>query len=144
MVGGKPGVVGDELERELFVLRKAVEAERDAKLPAEKASDFYTCSLSNKTIIYKASAPHRNYSGDSLTVWTLWHAMLHGHAALRGCRPVLPRSREPGVRDLLCHLPPPLLHQHHPQSELGTSCAEPAKERTSHCEESTSGASPVN
>eukprot|EP00200_Dunaliella_tertiolecta_P000313 CAMPEP_0202365904 /NCGR_PEP_ID=MMETSP1126-20121109/16736_1 /ASSEMBLY_ACC=CAM_ASM_000457 /TAXON_ID=3047 /ORGANISM="Dunaliella tertiolecta, Strain CCMP1320" /LENGTH=1645 /DNA_ID=CAMNT_0048960861 /DNA_START=31 /DNA_END=4971 /DNA_ORIENTATION=+ len=53
MVGGKPGVVGDELERELFVLRKAVEAERDAKLPAEKASDFYTCSLSNKTIIYK-------------------------------------------------------------------------------------------
>ncbi|KAF5828828.1 hypothetical protein DUNSADRAFT_16998 [Dunaliella salina] len=53
MVGGKPGVVGDELERELFVLRKAVEAEKDAKLPADKASDFYTCSLSNRTIIYK-------------------------------------------------------------------------------------------
>jgi len=53
LVNGKAGVTGDELERELFVLRKAVEAEKDAKLPADKASDFYTCSLSNKTIIYK-------------------------------------------------------------------------------------------
>lgn len=55
LIGGKPGVVGDELERELFVLRKAVEAEKDAKLPADKAFDFYTCSLSCRTIIYKVS-----------------------------------------------------------------------------------------
>jgi glutamate synthase (ferredoxin) len=53
MVEGKGGMTGDELERELFVLRKAVEKEKDSQLPEGPASDFYTCSLSNRTIVYK-------------------------------------------------------------------------------------------
>ncbi|GFH12496.1 glutamate synthetase, partial [Haematococcus lacustris] len=52
-VEGKPGMVGDELERELFILRKQVEKEKYKRLPADKAFDFYTCSLSTRTMVYK-------------------------------------------------------------------------------------------
>lgn len=45
------GAVGDELERELFMVRKLVEREK-ASLGAA-ADDFYVCSLSNRTIVYK-------------------------------------------------------------------------------------------
>ncbi len=53
VVQGKPGQTGDELERELFILRKLVEKAKSAQLPAESAPDFYVCSLSNRTMIYK-------------------------------------------------------------------------------------------
>lgn len=53
VVEGKQGVVGDELERELFLLRKRVEKEKVKHMSADLAFDFYTCSLSNRTIIYK-------------------------------------------------------------------------------------------
>lgn len=45
--------VGDAFERELYILRKQVEKERNKRLPAEQAFDFYTCSLSTRTIVYK-------------------------------------------------------------------------------------------
>lgn len=51
-VEGKEGQTGDELERELFVTRKIVENEKAAQM-GKDAMDFYVCSLSNKTIIYK-------------------------------------------------------------------------------------------
>lgn len=53
MIEGKPGQLGDELERELYLLRKLVEKEKNAKLPAAQAFDFYMCTLSNRTIVYK-------------------------------------------------------------------------------------------
>ena len=53
LVEGKPGQTGDELERELFILRKLVEKAKAAQLPAEVASDFYICTLSSRTIVYK-------------------------------------------------------------------------------------------
>lgn len=59
LVKAPQGVVGDELERALFVLRKRVERARDAALPADRAFDFYTCSLSGRTIVYKARARAR-------------------------------------------------------------------------------------
>ena len=53
VVEGKPGQTGVELERELFILRKLVERAKASKLPSDVASDFYICSLSNKTMVYK-------------------------------------------------------------------------------------------
>lgn len=49
------GAVGEKLERELFIVRKLIEREK-ASLGAV-ADDFYVCSLSNKTIVYKVGPP---------------------------------------------------------------------------------------
>lgn len=51
-VSGKPGQTGDELERELFIARKLVEKAKVGPL-GQFAPDFYLCSLSNRTIVYK-------------------------------------------------------------------------------------------
>ncbi|KAG2493454.1 hypothetical protein HYH03_008271 [Edaphochlamys debaryana] len=53
LIEGKQGQVGDDLERELFLVRKLVEKAKNAELPAEFAPDFYLCSLSSRTIVYK-------------------------------------------------------------------------------------------
>lgn len=53
VVEGKPGQTGADLERELFILRKLVERAKASKMAAEVAPDFYICSLSNKTMVYK-------------------------------------------------------------------------------------------
>ena len=47
------GLKGDALERELFVLRKAIERDARASLPAAAAADTYVCTLSCRTIVYK-------------------------------------------------------------------------------------------
>lgn len=73
-------MVGDELERELFVLRKTVEAEKDAKLPAERAFDFYTCSLSNKTIIYKVPMGTCTYAYTHAHRCRRTHMLMHTYA----------------------------------------------------------------
>lgn len=52
-IESKNGLSGDELERELFIVRKLVEKERNATFDAETAFDFFTCTLSNRTIVYK-------------------------------------------------------------------------------------------
>lgn len=46
------GLKGDELERELFIVRKLMEKEKAAAL-GEDHWDFYACTLSNRTIVYK-------------------------------------------------------------------------------------------
>lgn len=56
MIEGKAGQLGDELERELYVVRKLIEKEKNAKLPAAQAFDFYICTLSNRTMTYKVRA----------------------------------------------------------------------------------------
>lgn len=48
------GLVGDALERALYIVRKQVDKAKAGRLPADKAFDFYTCSLSSRTIVYKA------------------------------------------------------------------------------------------
>jgi glutamate synthase (ferredoxin) len=53
MIQGKPGQVGDELERQLFIVRKLIERAKTAAMPADVSSDFYVCTLSNRTIVYK-------------------------------------------------------------------------------------------
>lgn len=53
------GATGAELERDLFIVRKLVERERVAL--GDAAEDFYVCSLSNRTVVYKVrpiSAAH--------------------------------------------------------------------------------------
>lgn len=48
------GLSGDELERELFIVRKLVEKAKAVEFEdAEAAFDFFTCTLSNRTIVYK-------------------------------------------------------------------------------------------
>jgi glutamate synthase (ferredoxin) len=47
------GLTGDALERALFVARKAVEKAARAAFDADTAFDFFTCSLSSRTIVYK-------------------------------------------------------------------------------------------
>ena len=57
------GATGDELEREMFILRKVIEKAKFAKIAndGESAlSDFYICTMSSKTICYKASTSHRS------------------------------------------------------------------------------------
>jgi len=51
-VAGAGSLAGDELERELFLLRKLVEKAAKAKGGA-LAADFYVCTLSCRTITYK-------------------------------------------------------------------------------------------
>ena len=53
------GATGDDLEREMFILRKVIEKAKNAKLAQDglsALSDFYICTMSSKTICYKASA----------------------------------------------------------------------------------------
>lgn len=63
IVEGKPGQTGDDLERELFILRKLVERAKASGLPADVAPDFYICSLSNRTIVYKVNERGRQERG---------------------------------------------------------------------------------
>jgi len=67
LIEHQEGVKGDDLEREMFILRKLIEGEKadrigatvaDEEVPklAEEgpdAADFYICTLSNKVIVYK-------------------------------------------------------------------------------------------
>ncbi len=46
--------MGADLERELFIIRKLIEREKAAL--GDAADDFYICSLSNRTIVYKVRA----------------------------------------------------------------------------------------
>ncbi|KAL4550629.1 hypothetical protein Ndes2526B_g08744 [Nannochloris sp. 'desiccata'] len=54
LIESTQGLTGDALERELFIVRKLVEKEKAAAFDVETAFDFFTCSLSNRTIVYKA------------------------------------------------------------------------------------------
>ncbi|DBA68490.1 TPA: Ferredoxin-dependent glutamate synthase 1, chloroplastic/mitochondrial [Trebouxia sp. C0005] len=50
------GATGEELEREMFILRKVIEKAKFAKLKQDgmsPLSDFYICTMSSKTICYK-------------------------------------------------------------------------------------------
>jgi glutamate synthase (ferredoxin) len=51
-INGKPGQTGDDLERQLFIVRKLLERAKTAAMGAA-AEDFYVCTLSNRTIVYK-------------------------------------------------------------------------------------------
>jgi glutamate synthase domain-containing protein 1 len=64
VIAHKEGVTGPELEREFFILRKLMEGEKARRISAAaadqeppragpSAADFYICSLSGKTIVYK-------------------------------------------------------------------------------------------
>jgi len=49
------GVQGAELEREMFILRKLIEKEKTTRIAAAGGdpADFYICTMSNRTIVYK-------------------------------------------------------------------------------------------
>lgn len=49
------GAKGEELEREMFILRKVIEKAKAAKLREglDGLSDFYIVTMSSKTIVYK-------------------------------------------------------------------------------------------
>ncbi|EFN57991.1 hypothetical protein CHLNCDRAFT_142154 [Chlorella variabilis] len=51
-IESQAGLTGDELERELFIVRKLMEKEKAAAL-GEDHWDFYACTLSSRTIVYK-------------------------------------------------------------------------------------------
>ena len=67
LIEHQEGATGDVLEREMFILRKLIEREKakrisdvvaDQENPKEAeegpdAADFYICTLSSKTIVYK-------------------------------------------------------------------------------------------
>lgn len=59
LIEGKPGQTGDELERQLFIVRKLVEKAKAAAMGAA-AEDFYLCTLSNRTIVYKVLFSRRH------------------------------------------------------------------------------------
>lgn len=50
-----------ELERELFIIRKLIEKEKAATM-GDDANDFYVASLSDKTIVYKVLIFPRSWS----------------------------------------------------------------------------------
>ena len=43
-----------DLERELFILRKLIEKEKNEKM-SDCKDDFYICTFSNNTIVYKVA-----------------------------------------------------------------------------------------
>lgn len=63
------GVQGAELEREMFILRKLIEKEKTERIAAlgGDPADFYICTMSNRTIVYKVTrrAPPK-----------CWHALM--------------------------------------------------------------------
>jgi len=64
------GATGEELEREMFILRKVIEKAKFAKLKQDgmsPLSDFYICTMSSKTICYKVGLnSHKRYCSVSL------------------------------------------------------------------------------
>lgn len=54
-VEGSAGVIGDELERQLYMVRKLIEKKKNAVMGAH-AADFYFCSLSSRTMVYKVGS----------------------------------------------------------------------------------------
>jgi Glutamine amidotransferases class-II len=101
------GVKGAELEREFFLLRKLVEGEKARRISAApdtapttgpSASDLYICSLSNKTIVYKACpgprglAPHAVTGSDGclciFSVWVDCTSVAAMHIAWPSCSPL--------------------------------------------------------
>ncbi len=77
------GLKGDELERELFIVRKLMEKEKAAAL-GEDHWDFYACTLSNRTIVYKGML------NSAAGAWRRWLLNLgSGRAALWVCKGVL-------------------------------------------------------
>ena len=94
MVKGKPGQTGDALERELYILRKLVERAKTAQMPAEFAPDFFICTLSNRTIVYK-----------------VWNGGIHVRGILWADANCSPRQQSvPGLQSVprlvkLCRLP---------------------------------------
>ncbi len=53
LVEGKAGLTGDDLERELFIVRKLVESERNKRLPADKVKPR-GCGLQQLTVACQA------------------------------------------------------------------------------------------
>ena len=66
LIHHEEGVTGDELERELFILRKLMEKEKSRRISeasehdapyasdtGAELADFYICTLSNRQIVYK-------------------------------------------------------------------------------------------
>ena len=51
------GMQGAELEREMFILRKLIEKEKTERIAAlgGDPADFYICTMSNRTIVYKVT-----------------------------------------------------------------------------------------
>ena len=49
MIAGKPGVSDDQFERDLYVIRRRIEKQ----VIQESLNDFYICSLSCRSVIYK-------------------------------------------------------------------------------------------
>eukprot|EP00210_Caulerpa_lentillifera_P005313 g5076.t1 len=52
IVRSRESLIGDELERELFIARKMIERQKNAEL-GHDADDFYFCTLSCRVIVYK-------------------------------------------------------------------------------------------
>ncbi|KAL6774556.1 GSF1 [Auxenochlorella protothecoides x Auxenochlorella symbiontica] len=99
----RAGLAGDDLERELFIVRKLIERRSERELGPELAPDFYFCSLSCRTIVYKGmlnsgavarffrdltdpryvtcfAVYHRRYSTNTTPRWPLAQPMrLLGH-----------------------------------------------------------------
>lgn len=84
-VQGKPGQTGDELERQLFLVRKRLEQAKAAAM-GDAAQDFYVCTLSNRTIVYKVRvcARRRCTACTGCTCSGLW--CCRGRARLDACR----------------------------------------------------------
>ncbi|RMZ53552.1 hypothetical protein APUTEX25_003374, partial [Auxenochlorella protothecoides] len=99
----RAGLAGDDLERELFIVRKLIERRSERELGPELAPGFYFCSLSCRTIVYKGmlnsgavarffrdltdpryvtcfAVYHRRYSTNTTPRWPLAQPMrLLGH-----------------------------------------------------------------
>ena len=93
MIANTRGVSEDEFERDLYVIRRRIEK----ATKAEGASEFYICSLSCRSIIYKGM-----FLAEQLT------AVLSGPSG----RPVRVQLRD---------LPPALLDQHLPDVAAGAA-----------------------
>lgn len=57
------GVQGAELEREMFILRKLIEKEKTQRIAAlgGDPADFYICTMSNRTIVYKVTHRYQKW-----------------------------------------------------------------------------------
>ena len=74
------GVQGAELEREMFILRKLIEKEKMERIAAlgGDPADFYICTMSNRTIVYKVLLQ----TVTQIKIWALSHGFLPACCAM--------------------------------------------------------------
>ena len=97
------GVQGAELEREMFILRKLIEKEKMQRIAAlgGDPADFYICTMSNRTIVYKVPPRSRQMRCMCCVQRAPQASAESVHVLMGSCMPVMQLSSTSAVLHML-------------------------------------------